>query len=230
MQNLMKTTRWQTTRLILLAAITMGVVAVLIRVFLLPAAKTDSKLAQSNTFEFPNSVPLTGWEPISNQALKAQKKAQSDGHLYQYRQNNQTLVVEVRHELYGGANVSRLLNIYTPIPPATVLINVREKPETGFYGIFEHENKAYLTACINPEGRSTVTEQQFVQNKYKYGWGVGRTFGWMLGQNDLFEASCLWTLASLPVNSEANPAALEQTYQTLATVWGEWYQWWKEKL
>jgi cyanosortase A-associated protein len=97
----------------------------------------------------------------------------------------------------------------------------------GYHFLFEYNNKAYLSACLNRVGESTVNDEQFSKNKYKYGWSPQQTALWLLGKKDFFESGCLWTLISIPTPDESS---LEKNYQTLETVWGEWYRWWKAKL
>ncbi|WP_234376125.1 MULTISPECIES: cyanoexosortase A system-associated protein [unclassified Synechocystis] len=83
---------------------------------------------------------------------------------------------------------------------------------------------ATITACLNPNAPSTLTEQQFISNKYRHNLHF---FAWLAGQKDLTDSSCLWTLISAPIAPDATPDEITQTFQQLETAWVEWYQWWQ---
>ncbi|ACK67391.1 conserved hypothetical protein [Rippkaea orientalis PCC 8801] len=215
-------TSWESARIGLFAILLTGIIATIIRAFLV---SPDSK-PPITPVTFPDAVPLEGWQPLA----KTSPTPKGDKQLYHYTNNGKTLEILASDRLYDGANVSRLLFKEASMPPATISISVKQKEGIGNYWMFEYENKAYLTACINRVGESTVNEQQHTQNKYKYGWSVGRTLLWVVGYKNLLETSCLWTLISIPITSDLTSSDLEKTHQTLETVWIEWYDWWKPRL
>lgn len=219
--------QWQSVRILLVAVTLSGVVGILLRTILLP--ETD-KVLGLNSVDFPATIPLAQWQPLAAKPLEAINQAQSIGKKYQYRQNGDRLEIEARYEHYTDGNISRLLVVYTPIKPATVQPIVKYREGIGSYSLFEHNDRAYLSACINYAGETTVTEQQFVQNKYAYGWSPQRTLFWILGQNDLFDGRCLWTLISVPLSSDSYVLAIEKAREELENAWFDWYRWWKPKL
>jgi cyanosortase A-associated protein len=152
------------------------------------------------------------------------------GRRYQYRQNRQELEVEVRYERYTDSNISRLLNIYTSIKGAALTLNAKRQEGIGYYALLQHEERAYLSACLNPIGESTITQQQFTQNRYQHGWSIRRVFFWAIGQDDLIESRCFWTLLSTPVPADADATALERADKTLESAWFDWYRWWRSQL
>jgi len=101
----------------------------------------------------------------------------------------------------------------------------------GYYGVLTHEGKAYLSACINPRGESTVTEQQFRQSLYATDLQVGRILPWISGREPLLDRRCLWTLMSTPLPSGKNTdsTASEAAYKTLEAAWFNWFRWWQPK-
>ncbi|OKH22812.1 hypothetical protein NIES593_11875 [Hydrococcus rivularis NIES-593] len=219
--------RWQPIRIVAIALTLGGVVGVLAKAILFPHAENERQLG---TFDFPATVPIPQWQLVSAKLLTATKPSQSDfGKRYQYSQNQKRVEIEARYEHYTDGNIGRLLVVYTPIEPATVVPTVKYREDIGYYSLFEYKEKAYLSACLNPVGQSTVTEQQFVQNKYSYGWSPQRTIGWILGRDDLLDGRCLWTLLSTPVASDSGSTS-QQAYQNLETVWFSWHRWWKSKL
>jgi cyanosortase A-associated protein len=219
--------QWRSVRIVLVAVTLSGVVGILVRAILLPETDKGQRLS---SFDFPATIEISQWQPLAAKPLAATNQAQSLGKQYQYRQNGERLEIQARYEPYTDGNISRLLVVYTPIKPATVQPIIKYQEGIGFYSLFEHEGKAYLSACVNSVGESTVTEQQFVQNKYAYGWSPQRTLFWILGQNDLFDGRCLWTLISVPLSSDSYVLALEKAYGELENAWFDWYRWWKPKL
>lgn len=219
--------QWQSIRILLVAITLSGAIGILLRAILLP--NTDREI-RPNSIDFPATINLPQWKPVAAKPLEAAKQAQAIGKEYQYRQNGKRLRIEARYEHYTDGNISRLLVVYTPIKPATVQPIIKYQEGIGAYSLFEHKGKAYLSACVNYVGKSTVTEQQFVKNKYAYGWSPQRTLFWILGQNDLFDGRCLWTLMSIPLSSDSYVLAVEKAYGELEKAWFDWYREWKPKL
>ncbi|HAC66072.1 MAG TPA: cyanoexosortase A system-associated protein [Cyanothece sp. UBA12306] len=216
-----KTSR-ETARIGILAVLLIGVIGTIVRAFLV-APTSNTPFIEAT---FPESVPLEGWNPVPEKFQKLKR----DNYLYQYTKNGTILEIIASDRRYDGGNVSRLLFKEMSMPPATISMNIRQKDSIGNYWVFTYENKAYLTACINRAGETTMSDQQYTQNKYKYGWSVGRTFWWIMGQKDFFETACLWSLLSIPVTSDLDKNSLDSTYKTLENAWFEWYRWWKPRL
>ena len=218
--------KWQTVRIFLMALLLVGALATLVRALVVPQPKEDEKRIDS--YDFPQAIPLPNWQQIDTQPLEAQRVPQYPGQLYQYRQQGQQLEIEVRYERYTDGNFSRLINIYTPMEPGRIDFQIKRQDGIGHYVLFEEEDQAYLSSCLNPVGESTITEQQFVQNRYRHSWSVQRLALWAIGQNDLLDGRCFWTLLSMPIPAEGEDR--EGTYQTLESTWFDWYRWWQQKL
>ncbi|MBD2022074.1 cyanoexosortase A system-associated protein [Leptolyngbya sp. FACHB-36] len=182
--------------------------------------------APVNAYQFPSSVALENWDLLSSAPLKSEVNSVL-GQQYRYRQKTTSLDVQVRSEV-GDGNVSRFLFVHSPIRTANAKLQIRQQPNGSFYGVLTHEGRAYLSACINPRGGSTVTEQQFTQNRYRYDLQVGRLLPWMLGQESLLDRRCLWTLMSVPLPTGNETAiASEDAYKTLEAAWISWNHWWQ---
>jgi cyanosortase A-associated protein len=220
--------RWQSFRIFAIAGTLGSVLWVILRVILTPETVNS---AQLNAFDFPEKVPLASWQLQNTRPLKATDASNfNSGQQYQYVKNRDRLTVQTRYEHYTDGNVRRLLVVYVPIKPAMAQLAIKYRENAGYYGLFEYEGKAYLSACLNSTGQSTVTEQQFVQNRYAYGWNLKRSLLWIIGQNDLLDGSCFWTLMSVPLSSDSYEIAIAKAYRDLEAAWFEWYQWWKPVL
>ncbi|ACK73632.1 conserved hypothetical protein [Gloeothece citriformis PCC 7424] len=229
---------WPKIRLSLLGLTLVGILGVLFKLIWFPAE--DKKLSTTD-FVFPQTVPLSNWEQQETRKLRLIPKKENGlrpgfdpGQLYKYVKDKDALEVEARYAKYHG-NINSHLIVYRQLPPATISPKIKYLKDTGYYGVFTHKNQAFLSACVNPKGQSTATEQQFTKNRYLNSWSIQRTFLWLIGQEDLFDGRCLWTLMSVPI-SNYDPYLLvlekdlEDEYQKLETAWVEWYRWWKNNL
>jgi cyanosortase A-associated protein len=217
---------WQPVRLSLLVMVLGGVLGVLGRAIVVPKVEEKS-IAKS--YPLPPTVPLSGWQFSTSTPLRPDTSSNLPaGQRYQYRNGTTSLAVEAR-VMGGDDNISRFLNTYTPIGGASVNLKLKTQPDGGFYGVLAHGGQAYLSACINRHGNSTVTEQQFRQNRHIYDLEVGRVLPWLLGQETLIDRRCLWTLMVTPLSTEAKPDPItsEKAFKTLETAWFSWYQWWQ---
>jgi cyanosortase A-associated protein len=216
---------WQPVRFSLLVVLLGSVLCVLGRAIVAPKVEEKSVV----TYPFPPTVPLTGWRFLKSTPLQPDINTNLPaGQRYQYHNGTTSLAVETR-VMGGDDNISRFLNTYTSIAGASVNLRLKTQPDVGYYGVLAHGGRAYLSACINRHGNSTVTEQQFRQNRHIYDLEVGRVLPWLLGQETLIDRRCLWTLMFTPLSTDAksDPIASEKAFKTLETAWFSWYQWWQ---
>ncbi len=211
----------QVWRLGLLAVMLSGALGVLGR-----AIATPKTTAADPVPSFPLSIPVHSGQFAQTDAVTSEKGVVL-GQQYTYQPsdapNGPPITTEVREEP-GDGNVSRFLFVHTPIRTANSTLQIRFQKDAGYYGVLTHEGKAYLSACINPRGGSTVTEQQFTQNRYRYDLNIGRLLPWIAGQESLLDRRCLWTLMSIPLTQDMPP---ETAYKTLESAWFSWFQWWQ---
>lgn len=221
---------WQQHRQIMLALTFVGVFFTLGRFCYDPTAGNRSVSA----FAFPKVVPLAGWqllesrplaEPIASEhksweAVLASQK-------YRYRQNNQQLEIEMRYLASTSGELDGYLKNYTSIQlqNTQLLQNLRQHQAVGFYSVFVHQGLAHLSACINPNGGSTVTSAQFLANRYTYDLQLRRMLPWLLGKESLRDKRCLWAHLSIP----SNQVSAETSYSVLEKAWYSWYQWWSPR-
>jgi cyanosortase A-associated protein len=230
---------WRSLRLGLLAATFVGTALVWGRVAATP--KTDSK-ATASTTENPlqASVPISQWQFVTSSPIDLSKEANETtneekegefrfGRRYQYQQGTLDLQADQVYTQSDG-NVSRYLFVHSPIRTANARMKVKFQPGVGHYGLVTHDGKAYLSACVNPRGNSTVTESQFTQNRYAHDLQPSRIVPWLLGQESLIDYRCLWTLMSVPLKNGTDAGTTipdETAYQSLETAWFSWHQWWQ---
>ncbi|WP_013323980.1 cyanoexosortase A system-associated protein [Gloeothece verrucosa] len=226
---------WSKIRIALLSLSLIGFFGVFLQLILSPA---QEKKSLHKDLVFPDTVPLSGWKLQETTKLNKVESSrfgtgEAPGHLYKYANNKDSLEVEGRYVEYVG-NINRYIIIYRNMEVASIQLQTKHIKNVGYYGLFEHENKAYLSACVNPKGETTATETQFTNNRYTHGWGLQRTFLWVIGQQDLLDARCLWTIMSVPI-TDYDPYKLllekdlADEHQKLEKAFVDWQQWWKGK-
>jgi cyanosortase A-associated protein len=214
-------------RIPLLAATFAGVLFVLGKSMFAPSASNRGVSA----FVFPPQMPLQQWQPLPSRPIAPQEapigqERSPSGRHYQYIQNGLPLDIEMRYIVDTDGDIKRYVRSFTSMKPSGKFVStVHQRQEVGFYSLFVKERKAYLSACINPRGGTTVTNVQFMQNRKTYDLQLNRLLPWLLGQEVLTDTRCLWALLSVPVK-EASP---EKAYTTLETAWFSVYPWWQPR-
>lgn len=212
---------WKNLRIPFLAVTLSSVFLVLGKVILYPAVSNRT----ATPFVFPPAVPLPEWQTLPSQSLVAQTTQDPNyisGKRYQYTQKSLPLDIEMRYLVNTVGDVKDFLKTYTSISLSPTL---RQQEGVGFYGLFTYQGKAYLSSCINPYGGSTVTDNQFKQNRNTKDLQISRLLPWLLGQEDLKDERCLWTQLSIPLRYSSP----EPTYQILEKAWFSWHQWWQPR-
>jgi cyanosortase A-associated protein len=156
---------------------------------------------------FESSAPLGVVGPLkSNNALIADR-------LYRYRGG---LEIAVRYLVDSDGDTARYGRDFLPKTPAPT--EVRSDPQRGSYALATDSGTAYLSACINPRGGSTVTATQFEANRRGLDLSPDRLVAWLFNRAYLLDHRCLWTRMTVPMESDRQFA-----YRTLERAWFAWY-------
>ncbi|NES21880.1 MAG: cyanoexosortase A system-associated protein [Symploca sp. SIO3E6] len=203
-------------------------------VFVLGKSILEPTVGILTPFDFPPDVSLPQWQPVESKSLEVVNpdgEAGSTflvGRQYQYLQNDYLLDIEMRYVVRTQGEVNLFIQKHPLIqssPPEEELSGkIIHRQGTGFSVFFTHQERAYLSACINPRGESTVTIEQFSQNQDTYDTQLSRLFPVLLGRETWRDNRCLWTYMSLPLQ-DASP---EQAYRILEAAWESWYEWWSQ--
>lgn len=210
---------WKELRLYLLA------ITFFVGVFIL-GKRILAPVDKSITFTFPQKVALQNWQSLASEPLaniQGENFNSVAGKHYQYISNNQKLTIEARYLVSTNGDIQKVIEKSSLIPSLdkSLLVN-RYSDKVGFYTLFSHKQRAYLSACINPRGGSTVTSEQFTENRNTYDLQINRLVPWLLGKEDLRDWRCLWTLVSIPIVKSST----QDTYPVLEKAWISWYNWW----
>lgn len=222
----------QPLHLTLLAFTLGGTLLVLVKAIATP--KPDAVASEAGR-NLTKTVPITGWQflessPIEDKSTLEPGGSPAHGQRYQYRQADTLMDIELRHTI-GDGNVSRFLFVYSSVREGNSKLSsgIRNRTDIGYYGVLTHKGRAYLTACINARGGSTVTDQQFRHDRFVHDVQISRILPWLWGKEPLMDHRCLWTLMSIPVKPDANSTSVDsqEAYKKLEAAWASWYQWWR---
>jgi len=204
-------------------------------VFVLGKSIFEPTIATLTPFDFPPDVSLPQWLSVESKSLKVVNKDTEAGSTflvgrhYQYLQNNYPLDIEMRYVVRTEGEVNNFIREHPLIqssPPEEELSGkVIHRRGIGFSVLFIHQERAYLSACINPRGESTVTREQFIQNQDIYDTQLTRLLPVLLGRESWRDNRCLWTYMSLPLQENSSP---EQAYSVLEQAWESWHEWWSQ--
>ena len=176
-------------------------------------------------YQFPTLITLSQWQFSSSKPLNSSVTRYLSGEFvsgkhYLYRQNGKFLEIEIRYVVdTNGDFKSFITNRTGKLTPG-----LRQDDMGGFYSVYTNENKVNLTACINPNGGSTVTGDRFRRNRMLYDKHLRRIVPWLRGKKELLDKRCLWT--HLSINRDLS-ISLDEHYRILEKAWFDWYEHWK---
>jgi cyanosortase A-associated protein len=195
---------------------------------------TKSSLKAPATFDFPQNVSLPDWQLLASKPLAPHTFPDGmvgTGQSYRYQRKPQVIEIEIRYITDGVANrptMDGMLPVFTKMPASVLLpATMKTEPGVGFYSLFVDKQTAYFGTCINPQGITTVTGDQFHANSNPNPLASGIPFQrfvpWLMGRQTFRDSRCLWTLLSTPIDA----AAPNDTMKTLQTVGLNWSRWWQ---
>ncbi len=224
-------------RISLLAVICGSVFFALGKTVLYPSV-SSSRIANSTVtpLVFPTAVPLPEWQASSSRPLQVpsdrsladptgNKPRLLSARQYRYIQSNLPLDIEMQYVVNSsGKFTTSFIKNYSSIQPSLKQLSLvsRYREGIGFYNLFAYQERAYLSACINSRGGSTVSRPQFMQNRLIYDMRLDRLIPWLQGQQPLHDRRCLWAYLSIPFQNSSP----QNAYRILETAWFPWYQWW----
>jgi cyanosortase A-associated protein len=217
-----------------------------INLLLLVRTVFDPSVGKPLPFQFPKSIDLATATLIKEEAFTdapstrmASQVRSNTAHRYVYQTrasgNNpqREVTIDVRYLIRTSGNVPILSMDYGKIglKEDDFQKDLRSVPNVGYYTFFQTSDRAYLSACINPRGITTVTTEQFDENLSAFAMKPEILTSWLLGQTDIKDRRCLWTQISTPVDATTvqDAQALERTRDQLKTVWLDWERWWQGK-
>ncbi len=182
---------------------------------------------------FPDTLSLNSWQQVTAKSPPQQKsdtpitpkfEVVQSGKDYSYVKNNQRLVLQMRYVVNTRGESNPFLQQSKNLVNDSQK-NVKYLKGIGYYALYSDSKQAYLTACINPRGGSTVTSAQFMQNRYTYDLTWSRIIPWVLGKEVLRDNRCIWAQLSVPSNGVADA----NIYSVLESAWTANYTAWQSQ-
>ncbi|MEO1402290.1 MAG: cyanoexosortase A system-associated protein [Cyanobacteria bacterium J06635_1] len=211
----------QGIRLLTLVTMTCGATLVAGRVLFYPA---QPKVAD-RSFSFPDHVVLADSSVSQGEVITFDSDMPEffvSGHRYRYQYNERSVAVEMRYLIRPNAELMKLIEKHLdtdqPVPREEIVI--KQSPDLGSYLLYSDQEQAYLSACIDPYGNSTATDEEFKYNRNFYDIRH-RLWPWLTGEN-LKDERCLWAHLSTPLGDNAQAAK-----QALEQIWPVWYELWQ---
>jgi cyanosortase A-associated protein len=193
-------------------------IAVLGKIMIDPA----SKEINDPTLKFPEKITLADWRQIDSQPLNDRSIPQSSdfqgrnigGQIYHYTQNDRYLTITIRYLVDTNGDLRPVIKQTT----GKITPFLYEDPNLGEYGMYSDDRQVYLISCINPQGKTTVTNDGFRHNSLRYSFNFDRILNWFSGQGSILNKHCLWVHFALPLG-DSTP---EYLYPVLKTAWFNW--------
>ncbi len=189
------------------------------------------KSKQYSQFNFPQQITLSDWRSLTSENLaEPTKNGATTAKRYSYKSSTQEeLSVDILY-VDRGINLPKDLEMIG-LSPLSNLLNQRYLEAVGYYVLFSDQDRAYLSACINPRGGSTVTEAQFNQNRNTFDITPDRFGLYLLGIKELRDTRCLFVIMSIPLANKniSTNITLDLNYQKLERAWINWYKNWQYK-
>jgi cyanosortase A-associated protein len=185
----------------------------------------DWQLANTEAISTKPQI-AAGEEPPSESVTIARR--------YQYTQGDRSLNVEMRYIPISYGQIVALIPAYTAIGSREFIsdtaADLQESNQSiGAYNLFTYQNKAYLSACITPQGQTTADQVTFLANLKATQSLKANLLPWALGKKPLRDRRCLWTHMYMDLGGSQNISE-QQAYETLEASLGNLSQWWRSQL
>jgi cyanosortase A-associated protein len=185
------------------------------------------------SFSFPDRVSLNSWQLVKTETLPLEnfKTLTEDDRIasakhYSYLKNGVPLEIEMLYLVGTKGNLPELIKKQTGISQEVIdNADLGEIRGIGSYILYSDRDRAYLSACINSRGNTTVTAQQFSHNRYTQDFKYNLVLPWLQGKDSIRDLRCLWVKLSIPREESSQPEA----YQSLTKAWIDWYHWWQPR-
>ena len=221
---------------LLTISVILGLILLNLSLFFSPIAGVN----QIAFYQFPNQIPLASWQMVDSHPsnligknLKPDPLSRTEqgveldklnkilaGQVYHYKNSSNELTVNASYIVNTLASIN---NYYDNFKKASQLKNAVEKKEKdGFYLNFTNENQLHFTACVNSQGKTTITSRQFTSYFYKSSlsnFQISHILNWLIGKTLLNDKRCLLLEASMNNQSSDTDTQLTAVWSELVSYW-----------
>ena len=179
-------------------------------------------------FIFPQTIPLEPWQQLSSKPLNDKLIPKSGyfagenigGHSYSYTWQNRSLEAKMRYLVNTNGDLKYYIKDYV----GQLAPFLHEKEGVGVYSMYPYQDKVYLTACINPQGKTSINSDRFRHDGLRHTISLRRILIWLTTQHEIIDDRCLWAYLSIPLDNSPP----EDIYPLLESAWFDWHQWWTQ--
>jgi cyanoexosortase A len=175
------------------------------------------------TNSYPSSLTVKNLTPkVSTNQQEENSEIEDLGRvvanqIYHYKNNNDLLKVKAHYIVNTSGKVK---DYYKKFQEFSQLENTIEKQgKYGSYLYFINDNQPSLTACINYQGKTTVTSPQFISSLYRYTSSHTPLLNWLMGKAFLNDKRCLLLEVSIDGQSSDRDAQLMGAWTELVSYW-----------
>ena len=167
-------------------------------------------------------APLTTSVPEPERATTVNRVMAST--VYVYEQEGRWLAIEMHYLANSNGNLKPIVQRHRD----SVLDTLRQRSpaDNQSYSLYSSGDRTYLLACLNARGGSTVTDDDFRRNRYRYDLRPERIALWLTGRSTLHDRRCLLNRLSVATADFASPDRAEAV---LEGTWQEWSAWWQSR-
>jgi cyanosortase A-associated protein len=168
---------------------------------------------QIASYQFPDKIPLANWKIVDSHSssligknLKPDPSSREEygieldklnkilaGRVYYYKNSSSELSVSANYIVNTLANINTYYDSFGKLSQLTNAVEKKEKD--GLYLNFTNENQLHFTACMNSQGKTTVTSPQFISYFYSSSlsnFEIGHVLNWLMGKALLKDKRCLY--------------------------------------
>lgn len=197
---------------------------------------TKSPIAGANTFppyQFPSTFNLPGWQlqdtksqpliPVVKDDDPPPGENNSDLPLsqrsYLYTNGDHQLMVDLRYIVNTFGEISGYYSSFQNLPKLDNSTQVIIKNDDNYHIQSQGEGRKYWMACLNVEGKTTVTSSQFV-SYFRRGYvEPTKLLDWVIGKRVLQDRRCLWIELSVPRESSLTDSEVMDIWQVIVNYW-----------
>ena len=199
-----------------------------------------SPIAGINTiapYKFPDQISLTNWQLIDSYPSSLTVKnlnpkvssAQEDNsetedlgtilanQIYHYKNDNNLLTVKAHYIVDTSGSIKGYYKNFQEL--SQIENNIEKQGKDGSSLYFINGKQSSLTACVNPQGKTTVTSTQFIRSLYISASSHMPFLNWLMGKAFLKDKRCLLLEASIDSRSPDRDAQLMTAWTELVSYW-----------
>lgn len=136
---------------------------------------------------------------------------------YKYQKGDDIVTVNLRYLTNTFGTIESYYQNYTNVPKLENSID--RSFEDNYYLKFVSDNQTHLTACLNSEGKTTVTRAQFASYYHRAYVQPSKLWDWLMGKRLLQDRRCLWIELSVDQNSNVSDEELSKILSSIVEYW-----------